>query len=213
MKKSSHIKAYIISLWIIIILILFRKDLITTDYTVLIRFLKSHENYITLIFIALSTLRIFILLPGSIFMVIGGIIFPPLKAFTFSMISMILSQSIIYFIARTFSNAPIKKYVFNKYPNLNKLIIVNNYKFLSLGILCPISPTDAVSFLVCCNGAKYIKYISIIIASNLPMMFLYSFVGESFKNSSLYFIIVLSLIIVIFYYTKKEWSKIINENN
>ncbi|WBW96472.1 VTT domain-containing protein [Oceanirhabdus sp. W0125-5] len=210
MKKSNNIKVYIILLWLIIVLILFRNNLITTDYTIIIKFLNTHEDYISLFFILLSTFRILIFVPGSIFMVLGGIIFPPLKAFTLSMISMIISQSIIFFIAKTFSNTSIKNYFLNKYPNLNKLIIKNNYKFLSLGILCPVAPTDAVSFLVSYTKPNYLKYISVIILSNIPMMLLYSLIGESFKSSFYYLIIVVSLILIILFYTKKEWSRITN---
>lgn len=209
----NHIKTCVILFWAVIIFILFHNNLITTNYTIFVEFLKAHENYITLLFIILSTFRIFIFLPGSIFMILGGIIFSPITAFTLSMISMIISQSIIYFIAKTFSDTPIKKYILNRYPTLNKLIIENNYKFLSLGILCPMAPTDGISFLASYTGSNYLKYIFVIIISNIPMMFLYSFIGESFENSLYYFIVISLLIIIIFSYTKKEWSRITATKN
>ncbi|NFS26709.1 TVP38/TMEM64 family protein, partial [Clostridium sporogenes] len=81
-----------------------------------------------------------------------------------------------------------------------------NFRFLALGIICPIAPTDVICFLSSSLGLSYIKYILTIIISNIPIIGLYSYMGINYKESSLSVIILCLTISVLALYTMKIWN-------
>lgn len=68
-----------------------------------------------------------------------------------------------------------------KYPELKKLLETYNYKFLALGMICPIAPTDVVCFLSAAVGIKYTTYILTVIVTNIPLLIFSSFIVINFR--------------------------------
>lgn len=65
------------------------------------------------------------------------------------------------------------------------LIEEYSYKILAVGVLCPVAPTDVIVFLSSYVGMKLSKFLLIFITANIPALFLYSYLGESFQGSSM----------------------------
>lgn len=205
MKRISRF--LIIAIWIALIYTIFRLNLLTGNLDNLNKFFSSCGNYKALIFIALSSLRIAALIPSAVFMILGGMIFTPTQGFAFTLISVILSGTIVYISSKILVSSGIQNYITNKYPKFYKLLLRNNTKILAIGILCPIAPSDAACFLASSTGLNYKKFILTIIAANIPMMILYSFLGDSIISSANNTIIISTIIVLISMYSIYLWNK------
>lgn len=205
MKKIS--KFLIIAVWATLIYILFRLNLLSGDMNNLNQFFNNCGNYKELIFIALSSLRIVSLIPSAVFMILGGMIFNPMEGFALTLISVILSETIVYITSKILVSSDIQNYIVNKYPKLHELLLKNNTKILAIGILCPVAPSDVACFLASSTGLNYKKFILTVIAANMPMMILYSFLGDSVTSSANNAIIIAVIIVVISIYSIYLWNK------
>lgn len=205
MKKIS--KFLIVTIWIALIYILFKLNLLTGNMDNLNDFFSNCGNYKVLIFIALSSLRIVALIPSAVFMILGGMIFTPIEGFVLTLISVILSETIVYITSKVLVSSDIQGYFVNKYPKLYELLLGNNTKILAIGILCPIAPSDAVCFLASSTGLSYRKFILTVIAANMPMMILYSFLGGNVISSANNTTIIVAIIFVISMYSIYLWNK------
>lgn len=205
MKKISRFS--IIAVWAGLIYILYRMNLLTGNMDNLNQFFDSCGKYKPLVFIALSSLRIAALIPSAVFMILGGMMFSPIQGFALTLISVILSETIVYIASKVLVSSGIKDYIVNKNPKLYELLIRNNTKILAIGILCPIAPSDAVCFLGSSTGLNYVKFMLTVLAANMPMMILYSFLGNSVIYSVNNTIIISGIIIAVSTYSIYLWNK------
>ncbi|MGO5064900.1 MULTISPECIES: VTT domain-containing protein [unclassified Clostridium] len=204
--NKKYLVFALVIVWVISLYIFNNYDFIP----IIIEFIKaysiSNEAGTMIIFISLWIVRLPILLPGFILIILGGTLFGTTNGFLLSMIGMVLSESLIYIIAKLFSNFNIKNLINKKYNYIEPLIRKYNFRFLALGIICPIAPTDVICFLSSSLGLSYIKYILTIIISNIPIIGLYSYMGINYKESSLSVIILCLTISVLALYTMKIWN-------
>jgi uncharacterized membrane protein YdjX (TVP38/TMEM64 family) len=205
MKKIS--KLLIIAVWAGLIYILFRLDLLTGNIDNLNQFFNSCGDYKALIFIALSSLRIVALIPSAVFMVLAGVIFNPLEGILLTLISVMLSETIVYITSKVLVSSGIQNLLINKYPRLYELLLKNNTKILAIGILCPIAPSDVACFLASSTGLTYRKFILTVVIANMPMTMLYGFLGNSFLSSGNNTMIIAVIIIAISIYSLYLWNK------
>ncbi|MGL5353251.1 MAG: TVP38/TMEM64 family protein [Clostridium sp.] len=205
MKKIS--KLLVLIIWGILLFILFRLNLLTGDISIWSQLINDCENYKEILFVAVFSLRVIAFVPSAIFVLLGGIIFNPLKCCLLSLISVIISESIVYVISKSLLGSKIEHYLVGKYPKFYKILQSNNTKVLTLGILCPVTPSDVACFLASSTGLSYIRFMIIVIAANMPEIVLYSFFESSFKYSANSTIILVSFIIVIIGYTTYLWKR------
>ncbi|ENK1242410.1 TVP38/TMEM64 family protein [Clostridium botulinum] len=206
--NKKYLGFTLVIVWVISLYIFNNYDFIQ----IIIEFIKeysiSNEAGTMIIFILLWIVRLPILLPGFILIILGGTLFGTINGFLLSMIGMVLSESLIYVIAKLFSNFNIRNLINKKYNYIEPLIRKYNFRFLALGIICPIAPTDVICFLSSSLGLSYIKYILTIIISNIPIIGLYSYMGINYKESSLSVIILCLTISVLALYTMKIWNSL-----
>jgi uncharacterized membrane protein YdjX (TVP38/TMEM64 family) len=205
MKKIS--KFLVIAIWVALIYILFRLDLLTGNIDNLNQFFDDSGSYKPLIFIALSSLRIVALIPSAVFMILGGIIFNPFEGILLTTVSVIISESMVYLASKVLVCSHIQNYLINKYPKLYELLLRNNTKILSIGILCPIAPSDVACFLASSTGLSYRKFMKTVVVSNLPMTILYSFLGNNVLSSTNNTIIIIAIIILLSGYSIYLWNR------
>jgi uncharacterized membrane protein YdjX (TVP38/TMEM64 family) len=72
-------KIFIVSIWAILFVFLYRSNLITTDVDKIKAIIESHPAIMIEIFILLSVGRVLFFIPGVVFMVLGGLCFGPIK--------------------------------------------------------------------------------------------------------------------------------------
>lgn len=207
MKKYFKI-LFIIIMWIIAGVFLYKEGLITTDIHKINSILGSNPLKMVLIFITLSTLRVVFFIPQTVFIILGSIVFGPYEGFLLSFISLILSQSIMYFIGRYLRNLILGKDFIEKNEGIINQIRKYGYKFLALGIMCPVTPSDMITLSAGCIELNYFKSIVTIALADGPMIFLYGIIGEGFKNSMVFSILSILVVVGISYYTWQFWNKI-----
>ncbi|MGE6259752.1 TVP38/TMEM64 family protein [Heyndrickxia sporothermodurans] len=184
-------------IWAILIYFLKQNHLLTMDVDVLKQFISGNPKYTIFIFIGLWVFRLLIFMPGSTLMILGGICLGPTKGFTLSMTGMVISESLVFIASRTFTSTRINHYLNKKHPRLKGLLENYRYKFLALGVICPIVPTDVICYLSASTGIGYPSYLLTIIISNIPMIALYSTLGGSFGHSVFWIVVsVISLLII-----------------
>jgi uncharacterized membrane protein YdjX (TVP38/TMEM64 family) len=205
MKSIS--KFLVVAIWAALIYTLYRLDLLTGNIDNLNQFFDESGSYKTLIFVALSSLRIVALIPSAVFMVLGGIIFNPFESILLTLISIIISETMVYVASKVLVSSQIQSYLINKYPKLYELLLRNNTRILSLGILCPIAPSDVACFLASSTGISYRKFMTTVVFSSMPMIILYSFLGNNVVSSANNTIIIAGIIILISLYSIYLWNR------
>lgn len=205
---KTKIKYFIILLWIILIGVLKLYNLIPINIYFFKDFLLNQAIYAALIFTGLWVARLAVLIPGVTLMVLGAMCFGPIYGFLLSLLGILLSESIVFFIAKTFLSKKLNKLLDKKYSGLRKQLQKDNYKLLALGIICPIAPTDIICFLSASSDIKFSTYIYTVAIANIPLMALYSSMGIDFGKSVygiLLIIITLALVAII---SVKIWQNL-----
>jgi uncharacterized membrane protein YdjX (TVP38/TMEM64 family) len=202
---SKYIRLIIALLWFFIFIIFNKLGIFTGDIDNLVDLLTDFQQYEIPVFLILSTIRIISFIPSTVFVLLGGIILNPFAALLLSIVSIILSESIVYVLSRSLFGVRLQKYLSGKYPNIHELIQKNNSKVLLIGVLCPFAPTDAICSLSSSAGIKYTKFIAIVTAANLPMVSLYSFLGDSLISSSFNSVIIIVTLLLISLFTLRLW--------
>lgn len=205
MKKMS--KFLIVVIWLLLVYILFELDLLNGNQDNLNSFLSSHSKVKGILFVALSTFRVAALIPSVVFMILGGIMFNPFVGFSLTLLSVVMSESIVYMVSKVFVGKGLEQYLVNKYPRLHKLLLRSNSKILAICILCPAAPSDPACFLASSTGLSYRKFIITVILANIPMMILYSFLGNSIISLSSNIIIIAAFIVLLSGYSIYLWKK------
>ena len=204
--KKLKKKLFMISIWILFVYLLKYFDVLSLDLSMVKEFISSNKNFASLLFIGLWIVRLLFLIPGTTLMILGGLCFGPIEGSLLSTVGIVLSTTLIYIFSKSFAGSKMKKNLENRHPELNDLLETYNYKFLALGIICPIVPADVVCFLSASIGLKYLTYILTIIIANTPLRMLYSFVGTDLIKSKVGLILVIVSLVLIFAISIKIWS-------
>lgn len=167
-------------------------------------------------FIGLWSIRLIAFIPGVTLMLLGGVIFEPNKAFVLSLLGIVISDAIVFAIAKVKILSGLRKRIENKYPEVISLLEAYNYKILGIGVLCPVAPTDAIVFLSSYMGISFSKFLLVFIGANLPALFLYSYLGQSFDGSIFNTIMIVVTLTITGIFSVKLWNelkfKLVHEN-
>lgn len=207
LKNKRKLLLLIIS-WGIILGILYSTGILTTDIDTIKNIIQEDSIKIQILFVFLSTIRIMFFIPQTIFILIGSVVFGPYVGFILSFISLLLSQSIMYLLGKYFNNILFKTNFSKKQNNMLEVLKTYGYKFLALGIICPVAPSDLIIASAALIKLDYKKCISIIALADAPMIFLYGFLGTGFENSHFFKVLTLIIIVFISYYSFLTWNKV-----
>lgn len=208
-KKIFYRVAIIFILIFIAIAIFLLKDKISLDFSIeKIRKIIESKKFSELIFIIIWSLRLILFIPGVTLMILGGLIFEPSKAFLLSMVGIVLSDILVFLLAKSKLLIGFRNKLENKYPDILDLIEEYNYKILGVGVLCPIAPTDVIVFLSSYVGMKFNKFLLIFITANIPALVLYSYLGESFQGSTMNTIFIIVTLIISGILSIRLWNRL-----
>lgn len=204
---KTKIKYLIILLWILLIGFLKLDNLIPININFLKGFLMHQIIYAALIFTGLWIVRLLALIPGVTLMVLGAMCFGPIYGFLLSLLGIIISESIVFLLAKTILSKKLNEILDKKYIALKKQLQKNNYKLLALGIICPIAPTDIVCFLSASSGIKFSTYIWTVAIANIPLMALYSSMGINFGKSVYGILLIVISIALVAIISIRIWQR------
>lgn len=171
------------------------------------------KPFVELLFIILWTLRLVIFIPGVTLMILGGLIFNPAKAVCLSLLGIVISDTLVFLLAKCNMLDKVRIKISDKNPQLIELLKEYNYKILAVGVLCPVAPTDVIVFLSSYIGMSFAKFILIFVGANLPALLLYSCLGESFQGSIFNTIFIILTLIASAIISIKLWNELKNKLN
>jgi uncharacterized membrane protein YdjX (TVP38/TMEM64 family) len=192
--------------WIVTIFIFLKYQLYIDSVDKITGFLKAYPNYSTLLFLIIASFRIFTLVPCTVFIIIAGILFNPVKAFGLVTIANLLSEILLFLFVRQTIGMSYQEKIINKYPKIYRLFQDNNVKVLALGVSSPVVPSDIICFFSALTGIPFSKYVFTIFIADTPIILLYTFLGISIKYSLYVFIVTLIIIISVSYVKYRKWN-------
>jgi uncharacterized membrane protein YdjX (TVP38/TMEM64 family) len=158
----------------------------------------------------IATLRIFTLVPCTVFIIIAGMLFSPLEAFILTTISNLLSEILLFFFTKLTFGMSYQNKIINKYPKIYNVIEKNNVQILALGVSSPVVPSDVVCFFSVLTGISFNKYVLTVFLADTPVILLYAFLGISIKYSIYVFLVTLAAIALFSYFNFKKWNNQVN---
>ena len=149
-------------------------------------------------------------------MILGGLIFEADKAFILSLVGIVLSDTLVFSLAKSRMLSGLRNKISLKYPEIISMIKSYSYKILGVGVLCPVAPTDVIVFLSSYVGMKFSGFLIIFVTANIPALFLYSYLGESFQGSSMNTVFIVVTLAISAVLSIRLWndlrSRIITDN-
>lgn len=146
-------------------------------------FLRHFEGEIWIIYLSMSALRGFSLLPSTPLVVAGTLLFPtqPFAVLTVSIVGILLSSSMIYYFSDILG---FSDYFEDHKPELThklkaKLEHPLGFFFVALWAFFPLVPTDLVCYLAGTTKMNYWKFIAAVFAGELILCTCYVYLGGS----------------------------------
>ena len=204
-------KSIIFLFWVSILFIFFKYQLYNNGIYKIINFLKIYPQYSALLFLIIASLRTITLIPCTIFIIIGGMLFSPLEAFILTTIANLLSEILLFFFTKLTLSMNYQNRMIDKYPKIYNIIEKNTVQILALGVSSPVVPSDVVCFFSALTGISFKKYVLTIFLADTPIILLYTFLGISVKYSIYVFIVTLIVILLVSYFNFKKWNNQISE--
>lgn len=192
--------------WIAILLIFFKYKLYNNGPDKIIQFLNTYKDYSALLFLIIASLRILTLIPCTVFIIIGGILFNPVEAFFLTAAANLISEILLFFFAKLTFGMNYQNKLIEKHPKIYNLIKKNNVQILALGVSSPVVPSDIVCFFSVLAEITLIKYVLTILLADTPVILLYTFLGISIKYSIYVFIVMLILVVLFNIINIKKWN-------
>lgn len=199
-------KGIVFLFWIAILFIFFKYQLYIDTVDKITGFLQAYPNYSILLFLIIASFRIFTLVPCTVFIIIAGILFSPVKAFILITITNLLSEVLLFLFVKVTIGMRYQEKIINKYPKIYRLIQDNNVKVLALGVSSPVVPSDIVCFFSTLTGMPFIKYVFTIFMADTPIILLYTFLGMSIRYSLYVFIVTFIIIISVSFVKYRNWN-------
>ncbi|AGX42633.1 TVP38/TMEM64 family protein [Clostridium saccharobutylicum] len=209
---NNLFKVIVFLFWMAIIAVFFKYQLYIDGVGKITGFLESYPKYSALLFLIIASFRIFTFVPCTVFIIVSGILFDPVKAFILVTIANLLSEILLFLFVKVTIGMGYQENIINKYPKIYSLIQNNSVKILALGVSSPVVPSDVVCFFSALTGMSFSKYALTIFIADTPVILLYTFLGISTKYSVYVFIATLIIIILVSYINYRRWNSKINLN-
>lgn len=205
MKRKNKI-IMILVFWAIVVLILYSFGLLTTDFNKIKAIIGNNPIKMRCLFVFLSTVRVAFFIPQTVFVISGSMIFGPYEGFLLSVLSLVISQSIMYITGRYFQEQVLGRAFLEKGKENIAILKKHGYKVLALGIACPVTPSDLITASAACIKLDYKKCIATIVMADAPMIFLYGFLGTKLEECIVIKVIAVLAIAFISFYTFYIWN-------
>ncbi|OOM78450.1 VTT domain-containing protein [Clostridium sp. BL-8] len=204
-------KIIVLIFWVAILFLFFKYKLYVDGVDKVINFLNTYSEYSVILFLIIASLRIFTLIPCTVFIIIGGVLFNPFEAFLLTATANLISEILLFFFAKLTFGMSYQNKIIEKHPKIYTMIKKNNVQILALGVSSPVVPSDIVCFFSVLAEITLLKYIITILLADTPVILLYTFLGISAKYSIYVFLFMLILVIVINFINFKKWNNQIAE--
>jgi uncharacterized membrane protein YdjX (TVP38/TMEM64 family) len=146
-------------------------------------FLHRFQGEIWLVYLAMSALRGFTLLPSTPLVIAGTLLFPdqPFAVLIVSIAGILISSSMIYFFSEYLG---FNDFFESRKPELTHKIKAKlehplGFLFVALWAFFPLVPTDLVCYVAGTTRMNYWKFIAAVLVGELVLCIIYIFFGGS----------------------------------
>jgi uncharacterized membrane protein YdjX (TVP38/TMEM64 family) len=190
-KLSSPIRVVFLLLWAAVVVTAVAFYLSRpTDFTAtnIALFVERFESQVLLVYLAMSALRGFTLLPSTPLVLAGTILFPgaPWLVLVVSIVGIVISSSLIYFCSEALG--------FSHYFETKKPLAVARIRrrlehpyglaFVAAWAFFPFVPTDAVCYVAGTAKMHFPRFITAVIAGELVLCSIYVFMASSLLSTA-----------------------------
>ncbi|MFB7141325.1 TVP38/TMEM64 family protein [Gottfriedia sp. NPDC056225] len=168
----------LISSWGILLVGLYVIGIFPLSKNELIDFITKQQDYAILLYFVIFAFRFILMIPSSLFLLIGVYLFNPWIVLLISLGSMFITESIVYIIGRKINKSQWYKTFLEKHPKIDNRIKKNQYWMLFILGAVPTGPTDAACLISSASGMKYRAYIAIVLLSNTCYALWYVLLGS-----------------------------------
>lgn len=184
-RTSSILRAFCIAVWLAVIVTCIATYLMYPDeFTApnIVAFLLRFQNEIWLVYLLMSALRGFTLLPSTPLVLAGTLLFPgqSLSVLMVSMTGILLSSSMIYFFSDLLG--------FSDFFERRKPEMIQRIKarlehplgiaFVAAWAFFPLVPTDLVCYAAGTTRMNFLKFIAAVFIGELILCLLYVYSGK-----------------------------------
>ncbi len=190
-RVASGLRIFFIALWLSVIVCGIGTYLLFPDEfsaQKIAGFLLRFQGAIWAVYLAMSALRGFTLLPSTPLVIAGTLLFPtqPLAVLTASIVGILLSSSMIYFFSDLLG---FSDYFENHKPELTRRIKSRlehpaGVVFVALWAFFPLLPTDLVCYVAGTTKMNFVKFIAAVFAGELVLCVAYIYTGNFLINLS-----------------------------
>lgn len=200
-KLISNVKFCTFSIFIIlsIFFVLKNKSLLTLKgFEDLTLFISSMGIFAIVVYLVIFTIKpVFVIIPTNIFILMGSILFGPIKGCILSIIGLWLSGSFSFYVAKLLGKDFIDKILGKKLIKLDNKIKKDGFKILFMLRLPPILPYDALSYASGFTDIKYLDFILATVLGVIPETLCYSILGSNCTTPfSWKFIVPMSILLI-----------------
>lgn len=168
----------LISSWFILLTCLYFLGIIPFTKNELIHFITNKQEYAMLLYFVIFAFRLILMIPSSLFLMIGVFLFNPWIVLLISVCSMFVTESIIYLIGKKINKSEWYKSFLKKHPKVGQRLKKNQYWMLFILGAVPTCPTDAACLISSASGMKYKPFILIVLLSNACYALWYVLLGS-----------------------------------
>jgi uncharacterized membrane protein YdjX (TVP38/TMEM64 family) len=140
--------------------------------------------FLIFIYLILFSVRGFLLLPSTIMIIIGALVFDPATLLILGSLWVLISSSILYFLARylKFWKEAGKQFGKKKIHKITKKINKHAFAYVTLWSAFPIVPTDLICIVAGATKMPYKKFAAWVLIGTLPFIYAYAILGESLSS-------------------------------
>jgi uncharacterized membrane protein YdjX (TVP38/TMEM64 family) len=188
-KAGSLLRYLMLTIWLSVILASVGSYLMYPQaFTAvnLAAFLLRFEGWIWLIYLAMSALRGFTLLPSTPLVIAGTLLFPlePLLVLAVSLTGILFSSGMIYFFSEFLG---FSEYFEAHKPELTHKIRLrlerpSGFIFVAAWAFFPLVPTDAVCYVAGTTKMNFLEFILAVLVGESVLCTIYVFFGGAFAN-------------------------------
>lgn len=182
-KKNRTFLILIISILLLIVLLLWRFGSGIFNMDAISTFIKSFGKLGALIFVLFFNFKtILVVFPYSIFVLIGGTLFGSVYGILLSTLCVATSSTIAFWISRHLGKDKMKRLLKGRFSMLDEKTAESGFNIIFFMRLSCLFPADAFSYAAGLTQIKYTHFIAATVIGMLPEVISMSMLGENIKN-------------------------------
>lgn len=181
----TKIKFFIVTLWVVIIFLslfvyFFDRNLIESNF---LNILGSSTTLGYILYLVISAMRGFTLIPITYFIVVGIILFPPIPLYIMTMIGVIVSSLCVYYFSEYLN---FDKYFEKKHPKkikkIKNILIKKELPIVITWSFMPFLPTDLICYVCGTLEIDVRKFLLGVVVGEGISCAIYIFLGKEILN-------------------------------